>query len=288
MNQQQNDLQAQLRLQELTVDCFATRQVAAGHKLAGVGAKCLAALLAVDSNWAGVRDPGNVALVDARRDMPGLIDRGIARVVQLPLYFSEVLEYKPLSTHDLAKRAVFAESTGYLVVCAAECLGVEWTTTKNERWRLFDAWEYEGAGKLRRVNEAQNPDRECKQRSIAHLHVNEAQRVLTELTISHVTALADGFITRAGRLHQSIERLREHVPVAPPERTASGAELERFFIEDGDTGKAFAYLAPSSAWVGYPTSQDAWYYAQFINSEMRQTVCYAEGDLTRVTCETFR
>lgn len=45
-------------------------------------------------------------------------------------------------------------------------------------------------------------------------------------------------------------------------------------------------LAPSTVWVGYPTSQDAWYYAQFINSEMRQTVCHAEGDLTRVTCET--
>ena len=37
-------------------------------------------------------------------------------------------------------------------------------------------------------------------------------------------------------------------------------------------------------WLQYDTSQDAWYFGMWVNMDLMQTLTYAEGDITLVTC----
>ena len=284
---QQNDLVARLRAREITETNLELLPVPAGHALAGVGAAALAARLAGDSNWAGIRDASHVALIDVRHGMRGLAERAIVRLVQLPVYYSEVLDYQPLPVEALALRTELAIESGYLAIGPDECLALEWKMLKGEGCPMYHVWENDDAGKVRRVCEHFfSIDWVIPQKSIGKLDRTETKRAIETTLVDLACALKSNWSPRAERLQRTLDLLQEYLQIAPGERTDSGALVERYFIEGGNATKAFAYMSHSRAWATYPTSQDNWYYAVYFNPELRQIVTYAEGDLTRVTCDS--
>ena len=43
---------------------------------------------------------------------------------------------------------------------------------------------------------------------------------------------------------------------------------------------------PEDGWLQFDTTQDDWYFGVWVHPERREVVTYAEGDVTRVQCET--
>jgi hypothetical protein len=48
----------------------------------------------------------------------------------------------------------------------------------------------------------------------------------------------------------------------------------------------FGVCSTSRGWAQIDTSQDAWYFGQWINPDRRQIFCYCEGDEILTTCDT--
>jgi hypothetical protein len=63
---------------------------------------------------------------------------------------------------------------------------------------------------------------------------------------------------------------------------AHGNRVRRTFVNaDGSLSR---YVFDRLHWEQYDTSQDAWYFGVWVNKRKRQTLTYAEGDLTLVEC----
>lgn len=77
----------------------------------------------------------------------------------------------------------------------------------------------------------------------------------------------------------------------PPELNDRGNEIERlkYGIPPYDeTFMIWSHCLPGNHldWEDLPNGQDAHYYQNWINCKTLQKACYAEGDLTIVTCKT--
>lgn len=262
----------------------------AGHPLAGVGATALANIFRYgEGSWAGLTPNPRLALVDFRRGMPGLVHRKVGQVVQLPMYFTDVVPFTVLPQEVLDARARFAQDTGFLALGPGEALAVELIDqSKPETMPLYTAFENDGDGKVRAECGVHHLglSYHVTPTKVTDLHVNEAQLVLEQTRAALLYSAADGFTWRAQRLQSTIEALEAHLPSAPPERTESGAAIERWFVEDGSTSKMFALMKKADGWVDYPTSSDAWYYGIWVSPLKRQVLSYCEGDVTRVTCDS--
>lgn len=56
-------------------------------------------------------------------------------------------------------------------------------------------------------------------------------------------------------------------------------ERETHFINDGSRYQADNLLSPTDGWAQLDTTDDAWYYGNWVNPFIKQIVSYTEGDL---------
>lgn len=64
------------------------------------------------------------------------------------------------------------------------------------------------------------------------------------------------------------------------------ASITRDFVGTSDRYVYdFRLCTISKGWAQIDTSQDAWYYGQWINPTTRQILCYCEGDVIQTQCE---
>lgn len=72
-----------------------------------------------------------------------------------------------------------------------------------------------------------------------------------------------------------------------PETNANGCAIVRTFHPECDRYKFdFGRCGSEDGWEQYDTDQDAWYFGVWVRRSTRETVCYAEGDITHVTAPT--
>ncbi len=256
---------------------------------AGEAMRLLLAILSSVSpdkgSFAGISDFSKASLVYFRGVMPGKVDTEVCRVVQIPLYFEEVKPYQPLTDADIAARKRFAHRTGFLLLAPDECLAVEYKTADD--YRFVSVYDNSDLGNVRSLAGyyAQHLDFLARLVKISELNVTQTKEALA-LTCGNYhwwgRQLSE---LQRDRLVTSIRLLENHTAQAKPERTSSGAIINRSFIENGTT-ESTAHLRPyQQGWIHYPTSQDAWYYGIWINPERLQTLSYTEQDVAHVICE---
>lgn len=72
-----------------------------------------------------------------------------------------------------------------------------------------------------------------------------------------------------------------------PERNKDGNIITRDHINNGSRYLFdFNECKAEDGWVSFDTSQDDWYFGVWVHPERREVVTYAEGDISRVYCET--
>ena len=107
---------AHLRARELRPTVDGLVPVARRHAITGRGADALASRLVGGQAWAGIERCEDVILVDVRGTYPGLQDRAIASVQQVPLYFSDVVPFQACTQEVLDARLRFVRDTGFLAM----------------------------------------------------------------------------------------------------------------------------------------------------------------------------
>ncbi|WP_041793374.1 hypothetical protein [Rhodoferax ferrireducens] len=256
---------------------------------AGKAIRLLLAILASISpdkgSFAGISDFSKASLVYFRGVMPGKVDTEICRVVQIPLYFEEVKQYRPLAEADLAARQRFAHRTGFLLLAPDECLAIEYKTADDHHF--VSAYDNNDLGHVRNLAGyyARNLDFLARLVKVSELNVTQTKEALA-LTLGNYhwwwRQLSE---LQRDRLVTSIRFLEKHTAEARPERTSSGAIINRSFIENGTTESTVHLRPHQQGWIHYPTRQDAWYFGIWINNELHQTLSYAEQDVAHVICE---
>ena len=72
-----------------------------------------------------------------------------------------------------------------------------------------------------------------------------------------------------------------------PERNREGNSITREFMQNGNRYHFdFQECREEDGWVQFDTDQDDWYFGVWVHPERREVITYAEGDVTRVQCET--
>ena len=72
-----------------------------------------------------------------------------------------------------------------------------------------------------------------------------------------------------------------------PETNAQGNRIERSALAGADRYMFdFGECRPESGWVLFDTAEDASYFGVWVHPDKRETLTFAEGDVTRVICDT--
>ena len=72
-----------------------------------------------------------------------------------------------------------------------------------------------------------------------------------------------------------------------PERNREGNSITREFMQNGNRYHFdFQECREEDGWVQFDTDQDDWYFGVWVHPERREVITYAEGDITRVSCDT--
>lgn len=269
----------------------------ADHALAGQGAKLLANILVARYRETGTKEfcgiencDQNCALVDIRDTYAGRADKTIGQIVELALYFKEVHELVHLATSRMNERLEFARRTGFLVMGPDEALAVVLEREDDPDGKMVAAFMTDENCTPRTLAEVGHwgLGYHTQQRAMAELNETSAKRANEESTdaLLHEQTRQQFSAVRMARLKETLDLLGKFE--APPEKTPSGATVKRWFIENGSAG-SISKLTPSQrGWSSYPTSQDAWYFCVMINARTRETMTYAEGDVSHVICEDQR
>lgn len=280
-------------------DVWKLEQVRATSSQHGVGATRLATILhehGIDSEpvrWAGITDWSKCALIDFRKDpknAPGLQGSSVVRLAQLPIYFADVFAYQPIPEADMQLRKQFAIDTGYLLLGPDECVAVVLQCAGTEGHLTAQAYENSDEGVPRTVHGVDSPylDWHATRRDIASLNATQTAKALAEVLEDHCQRQTydQPSAVQLHRLKTTVALLEQHSLSAPPERTATGAAIKRWFIESGSTSTVDPLTAWQNGWKRYPTRQDAWYYGVWVNAAQLETLCYCEGDVSHVTCDS--
>lgn len=240
--------------------------------------------------FAGIQRAEDAVLIlfNPREDNAHREDK-LVRLVQIPLYVEEVKPFQPLGEADLREREEFTRQTGFLLFGPDECFAA--LRTGPNDYVFTDCYEVNTSAVPRSLAGyyAHNVDHKAQVTRIADLHITRTRELIQEIQgeiywWGPQTKVFDR--TQMQRHQRSVELLRAHLDVAPPERTASGAVIHRSFIQNGDTGSTLAMRPSKEGWVRYPTSQDAWYYGVWICPPKRELLTYAEQDVTHTVCDT--
>lgn len=241
--------------------------------------------------FAGISDFTRASLVHIRAHWPGKRGTNVLRIAQLPLYYAEVAPYTPLTAEVLRQRLVFARNTGFLLLGADECLAVVHAVeTDGRRVEFLDVWENNDRGQVRKINGIYRLwDELLIQRRIADMDELETADALTKARGDFIWWSDKHDITspqQVARMQQTLQRLAEHAPKAPPARTARGSIKRRWFIESSSKGAVAHMTRRSEGWQPYATNQDAWYFGYWVNPVKREILSYTEGDVEHLVCDT--
>jgi hypothetical protein len=212
----------------------------------------------------------------------------VRRLIQLPLYFQEVRQFFPQDPLQLHQRMLLAAATGYMLMGRDEVIAV---LHEVPHGNIFcDTFEVNTDGVARSLAGyyADSIVRDSKPQYISKLNVTEVGKAISqaigELYWWSGKKQAFNHI-QVERMRNTIRLLRAHENFAPDERTSSGAVIRRSFIQNGNTGSVSPILRQHTGWRRYPTSSDAWYYGCWLNPVLRETLTYAEQDVSHVICD---
>lgn len=243
-----------------------------------------------EPGFAGIQGIENATLVRYRSPTsPGKYNTQLQRIVQIPLYFEEIQPFRQIDPEDIERRLALARLTGYVLFGRDECLAILHGTEGGFTFTACFEVNTHGVARSIAGYYEHNVDTRSKPQRIAALNITETQSALAE-TQGNVYWWGPQRLAfnkdQMDRSLRTIALLREHLAVAPPERTASGSIITRSFIANGNTGSV-AHMRPrAEGWVTYPTSQDAWYYGVWVNPRKRETLTYAEQDVFHTVSET--
>lgn len=246
-------------------------------------------LFAFERDFGGIDGIEQATLIQFRNpDHAGKVGSMVKRLIQLPLYFQEVRHFVPLDELQLHQRMLLAAATGYMLMGRDEVIAV---LHEVPHGHIFcDTFEVNTDGVARSLAGyyADSIVRDSKPQYISKLNVTEVGKAISQAigdlywwsgkkqAFNHV---------QVERVRNTIRLLRAHENFAPDERTSSGAVIRRSFIQNGNTGSVSPILRQHGGWRRYPTSSDAWYYGCWINPVLRETLTYAEQDVSHVTCD---
>lgn len=255
----------------------------------GTGASAIESMLHAADSFAGVSDIERASLVYFSGTIATKQRLTLLKIVQLPLYFSEVKPFTPISTDDLLAREKFARDTGFVLYGPDECLAILFQYDAG--YTFCETFENNDLGVLRHKSGvfAQGIEYYSTVKRIAELDVTQTNRAMSEaggefLWWAPQTAIVSA--VQIGRMKLTLDLLAEHLPTASPERKESGAVVVRSFIANGSTEDTKHMRPSAEGWRRYPTSQDAWYFGQWVNPQKLQMLSYCEQDVVQVTCET--
>lgn len=241
------------------------------------------------SDWCCINNWSKAALIDFKHGAPGMIDAKPSAVVYVYTWLKEVQEQQRPSEQALEERLEFLKKTGFLPVGPGEQIAV-----------LFESAAGRPDHSMYRCDEEGNPfvvygswpeaiarQANLPQGSVHSLDEKQTTSAIEDLKNSIQSRkwdrVAETEVTLARR---QLALLEDHLKVAPPERTQSGAVIRRWFIEGGDTSSIAEFTKASDGWRRYATHNDAWYFAARINPTKRETMTYAEQDVAHVICDT--
>ena len=227
----------------------------------------------------------SLVLFDFRGDKPGKVGTQIVQILRLPRFVLEVEPFAPLGQDDLAIRLKLAKDTGFLLVLPCESIAI---SHKADGYTFVDGATNGETGEARELSGvyADNLVYRSAPALARDLDITATQKLLSN-TRGHLLYFGNTLSPTDRQLYlQQIRLLEAHLPNAPQERNHNGSTIVRSFIANGDTGSTAAMRPSAEGWMRYPTSQDAWYYGVWINPRKRETLTYAEQDVTHVICET--
>lgn len=242
-----------------------------------------------DPYWGGLAPGCPMVLVDVRQSLPGLVGRRIASVRCYSPYFGEaigpawVIPWAAMQQRESALRA-----SGLLAMGPREAIAV---TLAGQDGDVVEAFVTDEYGRPRKASSVSANGWQIKGpgvRFIADLHRNSVAQAIGETLIELAceTQRTPASPERMALLHKTLDLLRDHQKVAPPERSASGAIIERSSSADGNVWRYCQRSGTTreAGWVDYPTYEDAWYFGVFVHWALREIVTYAEGDVMRAQC----
>lgn len=240
-------------------------------------------------SFAGVSDFDRASLVYFPGTITTTQQLTLLKLVQLPLYFTEVKSFTPISAEDLLAREQLARDTGFVLYGPDECLAILYQYDGG--YTFCEAFENNDLGVLRHKAGifATGLEYYATPKHIVDLNETQTNRALADargefLWWAPQTAIVSA--TQIDRMKRTIELLMQHLTHAMPERKESGAIVRRSFISNGSTEDTLHMRPHAEGWRRYPTSQDAWYFGQWVNPQKLQMLSYCEQDVVHVTCET--
>ncbi|MDZ4126254.1 MAG: hypothetical protein U1E02_19050 [Hydrogenophaga sp.] len=246
-------------------------------------------LFAFERDFGGIDGIEQATLIQFRNpEHAGKVGSMVKRLIQLPLYFQEVRHFVPLDELQLHQRMLLAAATGYMLMGRDEVIAV---LHEVPHGHIFcDTFEVNTDGVARSLAGyyADSIVRDSKPKYISKLNITEVGKAISQAigdlywwsgkkqAFNHI---------QVERMRNTIRLLRAHENFAPDERTSSGAVIRRSFIQNGNTGSVSHILREHAGWRRYPTSSDAWYFGCWTNPVLRQTLTYAEQDVSHVICD---
>ena len=282
----------QLTRRELTHDDFGSMKLVertqAGY-LRGQGARFVLNALQREGGlcWGGITDWSNAALIDFAHGMPGLLAAKPRRVAFRHQWFSEVLVQTPPTTEAMAQRLQCVTETGFLPVGPGEQVALFIRYESGSEHAVI--YRCDDQGNVMPVHGywLESVERWASEgpHSIAGLNQKQTQDAIIRTDGDILYRTADGASDAdLALMRRQLQLLEAHLKVAEPERTTSGAVIRRRSIEGGDATSIARSTRSEDGWLRYGTYEDAWYFAVRINPGKRETMTYAEGDISHVIC----
>lgn len=242
-----------------------------------------------DSTWCGIADWTNAALIDFAHSMPGLLSAKPQKVVFLHQWFTEVQLQTPTAPQALQERLQFVADTRFLPVGPGEQIALFFQYASGSQgvhiyrcddlgnavcvhgyWpEAVERWAAEPQQRVAALNDRQTNEAIDRQRG--------------DMLYRMAAGVSDFDVAI---MRRQLDLLEQHQAVAQPERTASGAVIRRSQIEGGSVDSIARHTRGADGWVRYATGEDAWYFGVFVNAHKRETMTYAEGDVTHVICDS--
>lgn len=242
-----------------------------------------------DRDWCGIADWTKAALIDFAHSMPGLQSAKPLKVVFLHQWFTEVRTQTPPAPQALQERLQFVADTRFLPVGPGEQIALFFQYASGSQG--VHIYRCDDHGNAVCVHgywpEAVERWAAEPQQSVASLNERQTNEAIERQRGDMLYRMAAGVSDfDVAIMRRQLDLLEQHQAVAQPERTASGAVIRRSHIDSGSVDSIARHTRSADGWVRYATGEDAWYFGVFVNAHKRETMTYAEGDVTHVVCDS--
>lgn len=242
-----------------------------------------------DPFWCGIADWNKTALIDFAHSMPGLLSATPLKVVFLHQWFTEVQLQTPPTPQALLERLQFVACTRFLPVGPGEQIALFFKYASGSEGVHIYRCDDLGNAVCVHGYWPESVERWAaeQQQSVAALNERQTSEAIERQRGDMLYRMAAGVSDLdAALMRQQLDLLEQHLSVAQPERTASGAVIRRSHIEGGSVDSIARHTRSEDGWVRYGTGEDAWYFGVFVNAQKRETMTFAEGDVSHVICDS--